>query len=336
VTPDGRRIAVATGSRVTLWDVSAPGRLVRLGELPALTGSVNALAFRPGPQPILATGEFTGAVRLWDVTSPARPTPLGPALTGSGDPVSALAFTSDGTTLTAGYLEIRNRYAGGLRAWNTTNPARPTALGGNIGGITLPVRALAADPANGKVYSGDMIGLLRSWRTGQGKAPVMTGYALNAQIVFAITLSRDGRLLATAGGDSRLHLWDVSGTGAPRKTGGPLTAGAVLNSAAFSPDGRLLASGDAGGEIRLWNTADPARPALYGTPVPGHVGSVSGLRFLPGGALVSTGNDGTVRLWQTDVPRARAQICAMTRTALTKETWREHVSADLPYEPPCG
>ncbi|MFM9443324.1 hypothetical protein [Streptomyces acidiscabies] len=336
VTPDGRRIAVATGNRVTLWDVSAPDRFVRLGELPAPTGSVNALAFRPGPQQVLATGEFTGGVRLWDVTSPARPTPLGPVLTGGGDPVSALAFAADGTTLTAGYLEVRNRYAGGLRAWNTTDPAQPTALGGNIGGITLPVRALAADPANDKMYSGDMIGLLRSWRTGPGKAPVMTGYALNAQIVYAITLSRDGRLLATAGGDSRLHLWDVSGTGAPRKTGGPLTAGAVLNSADFSPDGRLLASGDAGGEIRLWNTADPAHPALYGAPVPGRIGSVSGLRFLPGGALVSTGNDGTVRLWQTDVARARAQICAATHTALTKETWHEHISADLPYAPPCA
>ncbi|KND39573.1 nSTAND1 domain-containing NTPase [Streptomyces acidiscabies] len=334
-TPDGRRIAVATGNRVTLWDVSAPDRFVRLGELPALSGSVNALAFRPGPQQVLATGEFTGAVRLWDVTSPARPTSLGPALTGAGDPVSALAFAADGTTLTAGYLEVRNRYAGGLRAWNTTNPAQLTALGGNIGGITLPVRALAADPANDKMYSGDMIGLLRSWRTGPGKAPVMTGYALNAQIVYAITLSRDGRLLATAGGDSRLHLWDVSGTGAPRQTGGPLTAGAILNSADFSPDGHLLASGDAGGEIRLWNTADPARPALYGAPVPGHIGSVSGLRFLPGGALVSTGSDGTVRLWQTDVARARAQICAATHTALTEETWHDHISANLPYDPPC-
>ncbi|WP_416968647.1 hypothetical protein [Streptomyces sp. 4F14] len=335
-SPDGRRIAVSTANHVTLWDVSAPDRLVRLGELPAHTGSVNALAFRPGPQQILATGEFTGTVRLWDVASPTRPAALGPALTGSGDPVSALAFSGDGTTLTAGYLEVRNRYTGGLRAWNTTDPGHAKALGGNIGGIAMPVRALAADSAGGKMYSGDMIGLLRSWKAGRGAAPAMTGYALSPQLIFALALSRDGRLLATGGGDSRLQLWNVSGTGAPRKTGAPLTAGAGLNSTAFSPDGHLLASGDMGGEIRLWNTADPGRPALYGAPVPGHVGPVSGLRFLPHGALVSTGNDGTVRLWQTDVPRARAQICAVTRSALTKETWREHVSADLPYEPPCG
>ncbi|WP_075732641.1 nSTAND1 domain-containing NTPase [Streptomyces acidiscabies] len=335
-TPDGRRIAVATANHVTLWDVSAPDKLVRLGELPVLTGSVNALAFRPGPRQILATGEFTGTVRLWDVTSPTRPAALGPAPTGSGDPVSSLAFSGDGTTLTAGYLEVRNRYTGGLRAWNTVDPAHPAALGGNIGGIAMPVRALAADQANGKMYSGDMIGLLRSWRTGRGTAPVMTGYALSPQLVFALALSRDGRLLATGGADSRLQLWNVSGTGAPRKTGTPLTAAAGLNSTAFSPDGHLLASGDMGGEIRLWNTADPGHAALYGASVPGHVGPVSALRFLPHGVLVSTGNDGTVRLWQTDVPRARAQICAVTRMALTKETWRKHVSANLPYEPPCA
>ncbi|MET8974181.1 NACHT and WD repeat domain-containing protein [Streptomyces sp. NPDC004539] len=336
VTPDGRRVAVATGNRVTLWDVSAPDRLVRLGELPLLGGSVNALAFRPGSRQVLATGEFTGAVRLWDVTSPTRPVALSPPLTGNGDPVSAVAFGADGTTLAVGYLEIRNRYAGGLRAWNTSDPARPTALGGNLGGITLPVRALAADPANDRIYSGDMIGLLRAWRATRGTAPVMTGYAITPQVVFAVALSRDGHLLATAGGDSRLHLWNVSGTGAPRKTGTTLTAGAMLNSADFSPDGTLLASGDAVGEIRLWSTTDPTRATLYGAPVPGHIGSVSGLRFLPRGTLLSAGGDGTVRLWQTAVPQARTLICAATRTAMTKEAWREHVSADLPYTPPCA
>ncbi|QNP70063.1 hypothetical protein IAG44_11790 [Streptomyces roseirectus] len=334
-SPDGRRIAVATGNRVTLWDVSVPDRFVRLGELPPLAGAVNTLAFRPGRQPVLATGEFTGEVRLWDVSSPARPVALAPPLAGPGHPVSAVAFSADGDTLAVAYLEIRNRYAGGLRAWNTANPARPTALGGDLGGLTLPVRALAAGPTGGKVYSGDMIGLLRAWRTGRGTVPVMTGYAIAPQVVFAVALSRDGRLLSTAGGDSRIHLWDVSGSGAPREAGGALTAGAMLHSVDFSPDGTLLASGDAGGEIRLWNTTDPAHTGLYGDPVTGHVGTVSGLRFLPNSALVSTGGDGTVRLWQTDMGRARALVCAASRTAMTKEAWREHVSADLPYAPPC-
>ncbi|MHC5903482.1 nSTAND1 domain-containing NTPase [Streptomyces sp. S6] len=336
VTPDGRRAAVATGNRVTLWDVSAPDRLVRLGELPPLTGSVNALAFRPGARPVLATGEFTGAVRLWDVTSPARPVALSPPLTWNGDPVSAVAFGGDGTTLVAGYLEIRNQFGGGLRAWDISDPGRPTALGKDLGGISRPVRALVSDPADGTVFSADMIGMLRAWRVTRGAAPTLTGYEIIPQIVLTTALSRDGRLIATAGGDSRLHLWNVSGTGAPRMVGDTLTAGAMLNSADFSPDGKLLASGDAIGEIRLWNTADPTHAALYGTPVPGHAGSVSGLRFLPHGTLLSTGNDGTVRLWQTAVPQARALICAASRTALTKEAWREHVSADLPYHPPCG
>jgi len=336
VAPDGRRAAVATGNRVTLWDVSAPDRLVRLGELPLLNGSVNALAFRPGSRQALATGEFTGTIRLWDVTSPARPVALAPPLTGNGDPVSTVAFSRDGTTLAAGYLEVRNKYAGGLRAWNTSDPARPAPLGGNLGAITLPVRALVADPANSRVFSADMIGLLRAWRTGRGDVPVLAGYTITPQVVLAVALSRDGRLLATAGGDSRLRLWNVLGTGGPRAVGDTLTAGAMLNSADFSPDGKLLASGDAVGEIRLWNTADPTHATLYGTPVPGHAGAVSGLRFLPGGTLLSTGNDGTVRLWQTTVPQARTLICAATRTAMTQEAWRRHVSADLPYHPPCG
>jgi WD40 repeat protein len=68
-SPDGRTLAVANGFRrewgsVTLWDV--PGRAVvrTLPEVPAL---VRAVAFSPDGA-ALAAGDWTGAVRLWDVS----------------------------------------------------------------------------------------------------------------------------------------------------------------------------------------------------------------------------------------------------------------------------
>ncbi len=52
----------------------------------------------------------------------------------------------------------------------------------------------------------------------------------------------DGDVLATGDYSARVHLWDVR-TGA--RAGGPLGAGSIVLSLAFSPDGRVLAAGTA-------------------------------------------------------------------------------------------
>ncbi|MEV4218675.1 hypothetical protein [Nonomuraea sp. NPDC049725] len=338
-TGDGRLLAVASGFHVTLWDVSDPARLTPVGALPQSLFVVEALAIRQGPgtsgKTILATGNRGGSVRLWDVSAPARPVDLGEAPGRQLTMISALAFDATGHTLAAASMDLQGGYSGTLRAWDVSDPARPTALGGELRGQPLPIKSMTAAPGGPYVYSSEVFGTVHVWRTGDGAVPALAGQVATNQTLISLDVSARS-LLAVGGGDNLVRLWDLSRPGSPKAVGAPLPAGGVVSSVSFAPDGRLLASG-AVGQIRLWDTSAPAAASAHGLPVTGHNGAVNAVLFSPrGDVLISGGQDGTVRLWQADPERAFALLCGSTGHAMTPELWRRYVSPVLDYDPPCG
>ena len=76
------------------------------------------MAFSPDGH-TLASGNADGTVRLWDVTDPAHPRPLGQPLTSGGAAVNSVAFSPDGHTLASG------DYDGTVRLWDVADPVRP-------------------------------------------------------------------------------------------------------------------------------------------------------------------------------------------------------------------
>ena len=82
-------------------------------------------------------------------------------------------------------------------------------------------------------------------------------------IVQAVAVSPDRRLLAAAGADGTLRLWNVTDPGHATPVGQPLqpaNSDLPLYTVAFSPDGKVLAAAGAGREVKLWNVSNPAQP----------------------------------------------------------------------------
>ena len=121
----------------------------------------------------------------------------------------------------------------------------------------------------------------------------------------AVARSPVDDLLATAGADGAIRLWDLQSrtrrqslrTDMHRRAGHDARALAL----AFSPDGSLLASGHVDGSIHLWDMAigEEVRVRLRHEQE-----MVSALAFSPDGRTLATGGvDSTLKLW--DVPAAR-------------------------------
>lgn len=155
-SPDGRLLASAVGrSHVAIWDVADPAHATRIATISGSAGFIDVLAFSPHGH-LLADVSFTGAVNLFSLADPAAPqrlatmqtlaavgrtvrkctNPPGQPSPPCPDVMYALAFSSDGRTLTAianagrgprstaavvGQVNVKINDFG--FAWNLTNPA---------------------------------------------------------------------------------------------------------------------------------------------------------------------------------------------------------------------
>ncbi|WP_225846691.1 hypothetical protein [Streptomyces sp. HPF1205] len=152
--------------------------------------------------------------------------------------------------------------------------------------------------------------LLSTDLLGTRSEPLSTAVTGHTGTVFAVAFSTRGHLMATAGGDDTVRLWDVTDTTRPAPLGPAIPARSKgVMWLAFSPDGRTLAGAGRDGSIRLWNLADARHPTAWPAPLRGHFGVVFSVSFAPDGrTLASAGDDGTVRLWNVADPARSAEI----------------------------
>ncbi|WP_132118344.1 helix-turn-helix domain-containing protein [Actinocrispum wychmicini] len=128
--------------------------------------------------------------------------------------------------------------------------------------------------------------------------PAVTRLVGVDEVLQGAAVTASGRLLAAAGTDKNIRLWDITDRARPHQVGPPLSGPTdTVFTVAFSPDNQLLAASGADTAIRLWNVADPASPRLVGT-LRHAQHTVYSLAFSADGRLLAAGDaDNTVRLW---------------------------------------
>jgi len=237
--------------------------------IPCPTTGVSAAA--PGAA-VFVTGHIDGAIRRW-----ALPNfdPLDPPLHVSAR-VNDLVVSRDGSVMLARASD------GVITGWRIRDGAA-TSLDLAVDG---PARCLAVSPDGRWAFiGGDRGGSLFDGHTGALQHRLLS----NAGPVSA-TFSDDGALLATAGTDGNVRLWDTL-TGKAWEQWFPHPQ--MVRALAISPDSRLLLTGCSDRYARLWtmDTQQPAASMLL------HSGEVEAVGFAANGSRVLTSSHDVTREW---------------------------------------
>jgi WD40 repeat protein len=307
-SPSGRTLAVGDlGGIVRLWDLTDPAHPRLLGQFGHRGKGINSctvscpLAFSSDGH-TLAVGGAGGMVRLWDLTDPVRPRPLGQSLTGKPDSgVVSLAFSPDGHTLAS------SDSLGAIRLWDLIDALHPRLVGLSLTG-GHGATSVAFGVGGHILASSGNTNAVRLWDLTDPAHPRPLGQAQTSSgsAVDSVAFSPDGHTLASGSDDGTIRLWDIRDPTSPQPFGQPLTSsGSAVDSVAFSSDGHTLASGSDDGTIRLWSLP---KTVLSGGS------TVNSVAFSPErNILASSSDDGTIRLWDLADP-ARPRLLSQSQT----------------------
>ena len=282
-SPDGKMLATASyeDETICLWDVyTGVHRKILTDEN---TPDVRGLAFSPDGK-TLASGRGDGTIRFWD-THTGKSKKI---FTGHSESVLSVAVNPNGDIIASGCS------LGIIRLWNT-DTMQPIIM------LNAPENE-QIESANSIVFSSDGKTLFCGTNDGIHLWDAQTGEHKNTLTghtdwVSTITLSSDGKILASGSADTTIRLWDAY-TGEHKRT--LVGHKKRVKSVVFSPDGRILASGCEGGTIRLWDVATGKSRIA---PI-GHKSSVESVVFSPDGRILASGDGfGIIHLWNIDTEK---------------------------------
>jgi WD40 repeat protein len=251
---------------------SAP-RTVSLAPLPAAYRPVLALALSPDAKR-LAVG-CGNEVVLYDVNG-KEPVAVARA-SAHLDPVQSIVWSPDGKRIATGAFRR-------IVLWNGDSLAQEREI---AGGLTDRIAALRFLPDGKQLIAADgrvsEEGTVRIIEVATGV--VAASWVAHNDTIFDLALSRDGKLLATAGGDRLVKIWDLATRKEIAKLEGHT---AQVLAVAFDEKATQLISGGADQQLKLWDVKTKERINSLGR----QTSAVTSLAWVSGGPTIVAATDG--------------------------------------------
>jgi WD40 repeat protein len=225
-SPDGKTLASSSHDMTIRLSNVADGKLVR--EIKGHTGIVDSIAYSPDGK-TLASGSADKSVRFWNPADGKEIKKLGE----HANSVYWVAFSPDGKTLaSAGADGVINTWdVAGQKLLKTMKVVDPDTKS------PTPVTSVVFGPDNVTLYSVGFDRLVHVWNA--GTAAETKKFGPTPDDLYGVTLSRDGKQLATVGYAGNLTTWNL----ADGKEAFKKKLKSVAYCVTFSPDGKTLVSG---------------------------------------------------------------------------------------------
>jgi WD40 repeat protein len=228
------------------------------------------------------------AASLSTQTPPDLPHPAAPTIYPTAVPITAMAFTADGSQLVVGaYHE--------LLIWDVASGKLADRIGNipqRIFGMAFsPDRAWLAVAGGSPGVSGDV--RLIPWNDGPTKDSQPRVFARHDDVFFDVTFRWDGGRLAASGADGSVRVFDVA-TGAERLK---ITNHADwVTALCFNPDGTLIATASRDKTAKVFDAQSGSLLATYSD----HNAPVRAVAFSADGKSVISAGGNRIRVWNVD------------------------------------
>ncbi|NIM92139.1 MAG: TIR domain-containing protein [Anaerolineales bacterium] len=281
-SPDGEKLAAASGGIIVLWDVTGDGlrnKSFIMGPERIRTG----IAFSPDGKVLVSAGPGE-SIAFWDVETESQ---MGSAKPGHGTNVDSVAYSSDGNYIAS------SSGNDSVTLWDASTGrvlrklANPNPTPGDTMTFTTS-HNVAFSPDSRMVAAGFSDGTIHFWNTSSG-LPIGDPLHGHTERVFSVAFSPDGKTLVSGGYDNLFIVWDLE---SKEMLYSPFSEhkSAILG-VNFSPTGGYAASASMDTDVILWEMERGRLPQL-------HSGEHLSIAFSPDNrTLASSAEDGSIRFW---------------------------------------
>lgn len=262
--------------------------------LKAHTSRVINIWFHP-TAPLMLTGSFDGATKLWYLSKNGLPQSCIGCLHYSGDSTKYVAFHPEGLKFASSdniHVELYEISKITTVGCSLTRKAR-------LSGHTRPIIAITFHQMHPQfMATASVDGRVGIWFINHDFTAAILRMVRHDDVVFCVAFHPQKLLLASGSRDSTVKLWEIAADFSYVRCVSIIRHSGWVTTVSFHPSEDILVTGCSDGTVNFWDfSTDLSNPTCL-TTLGGHIGTVNSVKFHKNGRFLATSDwGGNVRVW---------------------------------------